>query len=621
MDMPGLHLLSSIEDQRQISPDDRKKFFEILRGLCHFDWYETEILRDERNLVVGRSFYSGYPFTVFQDDKYLTVIEGAIYNKSTSNVREELSKISLTECSFDESADKVSAFLRGNHGEFLVVKCDKRNGNCLVFNDALGRLPFYYCKPLQTSSTLIVMSREVKFIVPFLHGSDLDKTAFGEYLLFGYPLGERTLWKDVKRLLPGSMLMTDVEYERLLSKEILSWNLDPKKETSDDNAALRSEAQRLVDLFLNSLSDTANFFPKTFSQTVSLSGGLDSRATLAGLIKVGATPVAYSFPAAEDRVAKKIADQLKVDYHIISSSFKISDEECVRLTDGLIDIGLRSRISYFYALRQAVGNEAVAFTGDGGDKTLSALGFRYSVTNEQLLLQYIMETDQIFGLTEVCSILSLDKDVFTEHLEKHLMLYPERTMEGKFAHFRIFERGFKWLYVGEDRNRLFMWSTTPFYDLSFFSASMEESQCGKEYYRIYKEFLSVLNPILPRIQYYDRLVPLSVPSSLLRLFLFAFDWLKAHFYKRGTLNLFDLFLGQRVNQMPNETKELLLHILSAETPDFFDLSPTIRVIAEERNQSKLNVLATLILYSNLVGSSGGSEANSTTYVGNGLKPA
>jgi asparagine synthase (glutamine-hydrolysing) len=615
MGMPGLHLLSSIDDKRQISPDEQKLFFETLRGMCHFQWYRTDILHDERNLIVGRSFYSGYPFTVFQDDRYLTVIEGAIYNKSSAKVREELSKISLTECSFDELADKVRAFLLGSHGEFLVIKCDKRNGSCLVFNDAMGRLPFYYCTSLQTYSTLIVMSRELKFIVPFLHGSDFDKTAFGEYLLFGYPLGEKTLWKDVKRLLPGSMLMIDSEDGNMFSKEILSWNLDPKKETSDDDTALRSEAQRLVDLFLNSLSDIAKFFPKTFSRTVSLSGGLDSRATLAGLIMVGATPVAYSFPAAEDRVAKKIADKLKVDYHVISSSFKISDEECVKLTDGLIDIGLRSRISYFYALRQAAGNEAIAFTGDGGDKTLSALGFRYSITNEQLLLQYIMETDQIFGLTEISSILSLDKDAFTKHLENHLMLYPEKTMEGKFAHFRIFERGFKWLYVGEDRNRLFLWSTTPFYDLSFFSASMKESQCGKEYYRLYKEFLSILNPALPRIQYYDRLVPLSVPSSLLRLFLFAFDWLKAHFYKRGTVNLFDLFLGQRVNQMPNDTKDLLLHVLSAETPDFFDPLPTIRVIAEEKNQSKLNVLATLILYSNLVGSSGGSQANSTKHVG------
>jgi asparagine synthase (glutamine-hydrolysing) len=299
-------------------------------------------------------------------------------------------------------------------------------------------------------------------------------------------------------------------------------------------------------------------------------------------------------------VANEVADKLNVDYHIISSSFKISDEDYTMLTDGLIDVGLQSRISYFYALRKVAGNEVMAYTGDGGDKTLSALGFRYSIADEKSLLQYIMETDQIFRLTEICSILNLDKDVFTKHLESHLMRYPEVTMEGKFAHFRIFERGFKWLFVGEDRNRLFMWSTTPFYDLSFFRASMEVSQSGKDYYRLYKEFLSILNPVLPRIKYHDRLVPLSIPNSLLRLFLFVFDWLKAHFYKRGTVNFFDLFLGQQVDQMPKLTKDFLLHILSLETLDFFDPSTTRRVVVEEKNQSKLNVLATLILYSNSV---------------------
>jgi asparagine synthase (glutamine-hydrolysing) len=596
--MPGLHLLSSKELQR-IGSYDRKRFSRTLIGMCHFQWYEAEILYDGQNLIVGRSFYRGYPFAIFQDDKYITIVEGAIYNKSERRIGEELSAISLSELSFDELTQKIRTFIISSRGEFVVVKCEKRGGKCLVINDALGRLPFYYCSIAQIPSPLIVMSREVKFIVPYLRGSDFDKTALGEYLLFGYPLGERTLWKDVKRLLPGSMLMIDTENGQLLSREVLSWNLDPKKESGEDACTLHLKALELEDLFLASLSKTVKTFPKEYAQIVSLSGGLDSRATLAGLIKVGATPVAYSFPAAEDRVAKKIAEKLKVDYHIISSSFEISNEDYVKLTDGLLDIGMRSRISYLYGLRLAAGTEAIVHTGDGGDKTLSALGFRYSVTNVQRLLQHIVATDKIFSLAEICSILGLDEAAFNRHLEDHIMLYPEHTMEGKFAHFRIFERGFKWLYVGEDRNRLFLWNTTPFYDFSFFVSSMEESQHAKEYYRLYKEFLSCLNPKLPRFRYYDRLVPLSIPNPLLKLFLFAFEWLKTRFYRRGTLNVFDLLLGQQVNQMPNETKNLLLNILSEGTSDYFATFPTIKTITEEKNQAKLNILATLVLYLSL----------------------
>ena len=597
--MPGLHLLCSIDSAQPISSVARERFLKTLLEMRHFKWIESDVLYDGHDLVVGRSFYSGYPFTVFQDDEYITVVEGAIYNKSEIKVREELSAVSLTSPSLDELTNGVKAFVLSSHGDFLVAKFEKNTGKCLVVNDALGRLPFYYCSAIQPSN-LIAMSREVKFLVPFLRGFDFDKTALGEYLLFGYPLGERTLWKDVKRLFPGCMLLIDAENGKLLSKKVLSWNFDPKKETIKDVKTLHLEAQKLVDLFVCSLSEISRVFPREYSQIVSLSGGLDSRATLAGLIRVGVNPVAYSFPAAEDRIAKKIAGKFNVEYHIISSPFEISDEEYVRLTDGLIDIGLQSRLSYFYGLRQAAGKEAVVYTGDGGDKTLSALGFSYSVTDVQSLLQHIIATDKIFDVAEVSSVLGLDTTAFTKHLENHIMLYPEKTMEGKFAHFKILERGFKWLYVGEDRNRLFLWSMTPFYDFAFLRASMEKSQNGKEYYRLYKEFLSILNPVLPKIQYYDRLIPLSVPNSLLRLFLFAFDWLKARFYRRGTLNLFDLFLGQRMSQLPNKTKVLLLRILKERTLDCFATSPAVKIVTEENNQSKLNVLATLILYLSLV---------------------
>jgi asparagine synthase (glutamine-hydrolysing) len=596
--MPGLHLLGSTDGQ-PVSSDNKKRFMETLMGMRHFQWYETGVLHDGQDLIIGRSFYRGYPFTLFQDDWHLTIVEGALYNKSEKKIGEELAAISLTESNFDMLVKKIRTFLLSSNGEFLVVKCDKRSGKCLIVNDALGRLPFYYCSIPQSSSTLIVMSREIKFIIPYLQESDFDKTALGEYLLFGYSLGERTLWKNIKRLLPGSLLMIGTESEKLLRKEVLSWNLDPKNESREDHTTSRLETQELVDLFLSSLSDIAQAFPNEYAQIVSLSGGLDSRATLAGLIEVGVTPVAYSFPSAENRVAKKVADKLKVNYHIICSPFKISDEECVKLTDGLIDIGLRPRFSYLYGLRQAAG-KAILYTGDGGDKTLSGLGFRFEIADVEGLLSYIIETDRIFGLDEISSILELNKDAFTRHLENHIASYPEKTMEGKFVHFKIFERGFKWLFNGEDRNRLFLWSTTPFYNFRFFKASMEESQRKKEYYRLYKGFLSSLNPALSRIEYHDRLVPLSTPNSLLKLFLFTFDWLKTHFYRDETLNLIDYFLGQRIHQMSNETKDSILRILKGRTLNSFNPLRTIEIVTREKNQSKLNILATLILYLSLV---------------------
>ena len=189
--MPGLHLLCSTNSSQPISYAARQKFLKTLPKMRHFKWYETDILYDSQDFLVGRSFYKGYPFAVSEDNEYVTVVEGVIYNKSKKKIREELSDISLASLSSEEVAKRVKAFVLSSHGEFLVVKCDRSKGKCLVVNDSLGRLPFYYSSVLQPSN-LIIMSREVKFLVPHLQGFDFDKTAIGEYLLFGYPLGERT---------------------------------------------------------------------------------------------------------------------------------------------------------------------------------------------------------------------------------------------------------------------------------------------------------------------------------------------------------------------------------------------------------------------------------------------
>lgn len=605
--LPGLHLLSSMENAQPISSDDKRRFLNTLMGMRHFQWYETNVLYSDRNMIIGRSFYNGYPFAIFQNDKYVTVVEGAIYNKSERRIEKELLKISLVESSLNQLLDKTKEFLLSTYGEFLIVKYDKRNGKCLLVNDAIGRLPFYYCSVPRPSSTMIVMSREIKFIVPFLRKPDFDKTALAEYLLFGYPLGDRTLWKDIKRLLPGTMLIINTENRDLLLKEVLSWNLDPRNEGSENMTSLHGKAQKLVNLFLSSLSDITQVFSKDHAQIVSLSGGLDSRATLAGLLGIGVNPIAYSFPSGENRIAKKIADTLKVNYHVISSSFKISYKEYVKLTDGLIDIGLRPRFSYLYGARQTTGNEAILYTGDGGDKTLSALGFRFDISSVQKLLSYIIETDHIFDLDEISSMLKLHKDAFTAHLKNYVMTYPEKTLEGKFVHFKVFERGFKWLFVGEDRNRFFLWSTTPFYYFPFFRASMKESQRVKEHYMLYKDFLLSLNPVLSRIQYYDRLIPLSIPNWILKLYLTAFEWLKTHFYKNGIANPINLIIGESAKKMPDETRKLMLNILDqTRTGNLLDSSQVGKIMMKEKNQMKLNILATFILYASLVNSSDNS---------------
>lgn len=601
--MPGLHLLVSMDDMQPIRHDERRLFVDALGKLKHFEWYVTDVLCDIANMIVGRSYYEGYPFTVFESKNEIALIDGAIYNKSAREVRRELEKISLVESSITQLLEKAKKFLLSTHGEFIVVKYNKEIQKCLILNDALGRLPLYYCSFCNQFPARIVISREVKFLVPFLKRIEFDTMGLAEYLLFGYPLGERMLWKDIKRLHPAAALVIDIKNNEFLLKKALTWNLEPESESINQ---LQENARKLVNLFLTSSGNIAQSFSKEYVHVVSLSGGLDSRATLAGLVKVGANPIAFSFKSGEDRIVRKVAQTLKVRHQFVSSSFSMTDEDYVLLTDCFSTPKLSHIVSYLYGIRERIGNKAILYTGDGGDKTVSPLScarVRSDISNEGKLLQYIIESNHIFDIDEIISILNIDKSAFKRHLEKHIMAFPEKTMEGKLVHFMVFERGFKSMFVGEDKNRFFLWSTTPYYSIHFFGPAMKMSQRAKDYYVLYKNFLSGLNPFLSQIQYYDRIIPLSIPDWLLKMYLSIFDWLKRHFYEKGTTSPIDLLSGERPYEKTDEMRKLILKSLGPKSV-FSSLEQCrIREITKETtNQAKLNKLAALVVYASHVSS-------------------
>ena len=71
--------------------------------------------------------------------------------------------------------------------------------------DRFGIKPFYYT----VVGDLFLFASEVKALVPFLRGIETDAEAFAEYATFQYTIGEATLFKGVKRLMPGHTLTVE----------------------------------------------------------------------------------------------------------------------------------------------------------------------------------------------------------------------------------------------------------------------------------------------------------------------------------------------------------------------------------------------------------------------------
>ena len=90
-------------------------------------------------------------------------------------------------------------------GMFAFAIWDERRQALFCARDRFGIKPFYYA----VVGNLFVFASEAKALLPFLPEIDTDPAALAEYLTFQYTLGETTLFRGVKQLMPGHALAVE----------------------------------------------------------------------------------------------------------------------------------------------------------------------------------------------------------------------------------------------------------------------------------------------------------------------------------------------------------------------------------------------------------------------------
>jgi asparagine synthase (glutamine-hydrolysing) len=88
-------------------------------------------------------------------------------------------------------------------GMFAFALWDGRRLFCA--RDRFGIKPFYYA----VVGDAFLFASEAKALLPFLGDIETDASALAEYLTFQYTIGEHTLFKGVKQLLPGHALLLE----------------------------------------------------------------------------------------------------------------------------------------------------------------------------------------------------------------------------------------------------------------------------------------------------------------------------------------------------------------------------------------------------------------------------
>ena len=96
-----------------------------------------------------------------------------------------------------------------NHfkGMFAFALWDERKKLLFCARDRFGMKPFYYA----IIKGVFYFASEAKAILPFLSEIKTNKEALAEYLTFQYTIGEKTLFENIKQLMPANLLILKKE--------------------------------------------------------------------------------------------------------------------------------------------------------------------------------------------------------------------------------------------------------------------------------------------------------------------------------------------------------------------------------------------------------------------------
>jgi asparagine synthase (glutamine-hydrolysing) len=470
--------------------------------------FSRHVVWQDHHSLLSCTTREHYPAFSWETKNLLVHLEGRIYHPEASQLTTQLSDLShLIFTAKIDPRPLLAKWLLRTDGDFLLVLVHKADGGIAVINDVFGRLPTY----IHVRDGLLILSRDLRRITQVLGAPDFDRMALAQYLLLGFPLGTRSWFAGIKSFEPGSLVRIGPSDSSLQVSRLHEFNLEGE---AHSNRSTTENAHNLADLFRQSCRQRAG---GAGGNVVSLSGGLDSRAVAAGLrreeIPFTAATFLNSQPtnAADVRVASRVAEALGVEWQLFQPR-PPQGKDLVQLLDlksGANNLRMSFILPFFHQLMENFCPGITYFTGDGGGDAIGVSCPYRRVGTPQALLDYVIEKYQIFPLDEVAALTSLASQDIKAELAEHLASYPEMASDRKYKHFFCLDVAIKMYHEGEDRNRHFFWSVTPFYSFDFFHYAMNCPDRDKQGYRLYREFLAQLHPAVGGIDYADWQAPLS----------------------------------------------------------------------------------------------------------------
>jgi asparagine synthase (glutamine-hydrolysing) len=265
------------------------------------------------------------------------------------------------------------------NGMFAFAIWDAHARRLFMARDRVGIKPLYYT----VSDEGIRFASEAKAL--FEYGdvaAEVDRELIPTYMAFGYVPGERSLFKGVRKLLPGHTLCAAdgrVEVRPY-------WEL-PSEKTSSSPDEIADELRALL------LDATRLQLRSDVPIGVFLSGGVDSSA-IVSLVKAAGTERVKTFSVAyaegrefdETEFAMLVARRFGTEHHVLHlDSSRFADfipQFAWHMDEPVIEA---AAISLYFIARQLREHVTVALSGEGSDELFGGYDiYRYMQWTERL---------------------------------------------------------------------------------------------------------------------------------------------------------------------------------------------------------------------------------------------
>jgi asparagine synthase (glutamine-hydrolysing) len=359
-------------------PDDSGVFSEGRVGLGH------------RRLSIVDVAAGHQPMTN-EDDTLRIVYNGEIYNHADFRAGlEARGHRYRTHCDtetilhlYEEEGARAVEKLRGM---FAFAIWDERRQELFIARDRLGVKPLYY---VHADDGSLFFASEIKALLAARAvAPEINYPALPDYLANHATSGEETLFRGVKRLLPGHTLLWrdgQLQIEKY-------WDLHYSEAGDGNDGSHRSDQDYVAEWAEMFRASVRLRLMADVPLGMFLSGGIDSSAIAAVMSGMVSEPIkTFSVAFAEREAnelhyARMVSDKFKTDHHEVV----VSPEEFFAALPQLIwhedePLAHPASVPLYFVSRLAAEHVKVVLTGEGSDEMLAGY-YRYRKTVYNLSL-------------------------------------------------------------------------------------------------------------------------------------------------------------------------------------------------------------------------------------------